>query len=76
MEVDKEGRFVGEGQHSFLDHRRFHVIVLDDDVLLQELDREQLLRSLSFRQHHLTKHIKIKLSIEIEEKRGGGGGGV
>ncbi len=41
------------GQDSLLDHGALHVVVLDDDVLLQDLDRVQLVSALALGQHHL-----------------------
>ena len=45
MKGDKERRSTLHGQNSLFDHRTFDVVVLDDDVLLEYLDRVQLVRA-------------------------------
>ena len=53
MEGDKERRLVGHGENSLLDARALDVVVLNDHVLLEYLDRVQLVRALPLRQRHL-----------------------
>ena len=53
VKLDKEGRLLGQGQDPLLDHGAVDVVVLDDDVLLEDLDRVQLVRALPLGQHHL-----------------------
>ena len=53
MKVNQEGRFSRQSQNSLLNHGALHIIVLDDDVLLQNFDCVQLLSALSLGQHHL-----------------------
>ena len=53
MQLDEERRPVAHGQHVLLHHGALDVVVLDDDVLLQDLDGVQFVRSLAFGQHHL-----------------------
>jgi len=55
VKLDKEGRLLGQGQDPLLDHGAVDVVVLDDDVLLEDLDRVQLVRALPLGQHHLPK---------------------
>ena len=53
MKLNKERRLLSQGQNPFLHHGTVDIIILDDDVLLQNLDRVKLVRSLSFSQHDL-----------------------
>ena len=57
MELDKEWRLLGQGEHPLLDHGAVDVVILDDDVLLEDLDRVQLVSPLPLSQHHLGKII-------------------
>lgn len=53
MQLHEEGRFTREREYTFLNHRAFHIIVLDNNVLLQDFDSIQLVGSLSLRQQDL-----------------------
>ena len=53
VKLDKEWRLLGQREHPLLDHGAVNVIVLDDDVLLEDLDRVELVRSLPLSKHHL-----------------------
>lgn len=53
MQLHQEGRLVREREYTFLDHCTFHIVVLDNDVLLQNFDGVQLIGSLSLRQQDL-----------------------
>ena len=44
-----------EGQHSLLCHGALHVIVLQDDILLQHLHCKHTLTAVQAGQHHLYK---------------------
>ena len=57
MELDKEWRLLGQGKHPLLDHGAVDIVILDDDVLLEDLDRVQLVSPLPLSQHHLGKII-------------------
>ena len=48
MKLGEERWLVREGEHALLDHRAFDVVVLHDDVLLQHLDRVDLVSSFAF----------------------------
>ena len=53
MKLDEEWRLLGQSEDPLLDHGAVDVIVLDDDVLLEDLDRVELVRSLPLSKHHL-----------------------
>lgn len=53
VQLDEERRLGGEREHVLLDESALDVVVLDDDVLLQDLDRVQLVRALALGEHHL-----------------------
>lgn len=53
MQLHQEGWFTREREHTFLDHSAFHIVVLDNDVLLQDFDGVQLIGSFSLRQQDL-----------------------
>lgn len=46
VQLNEERRLAREGQDPLLDHGALHVVVLDDDVLLQDLDGVQLVGAL------------------------------
>lgn len=46
MELDEERRLASECEDPLLDHGALHVVVLDDDVLLQDLDGVELVGAL------------------------------
>ena len=48
VKLGEERWLVREGEHALLDHRAFDVVVLHDDVLLQHLDRVDLVSSFAF----------------------------
>ena len=56
MKLHQERRFGRQGQHSLLDHRALYVVVLDDDVLLQDLDGVQFVRTLKKSNQEKIKH--------------------
>lgn len=56
VQLDEERRLASEGQDPLLDHGALHVVVLDDDVLLQDLDGVQLVRALRRHPHALSQH--------------------
>ena len=66
MEMDKEGRLSRERQDSFLYHGTLHVIVLDDDVLLENFDCEQLRGPLPLSQHDLPEGPLAEDHQEVE----------
>ena len=66
MKVDEEGGFSRQCQHSFLYHGAFHIIVLDDDVLLQNFDGVQFVSAFPLSQHDLPKGSLSKNHQEIE----------
>ncbi|RUS74090.1 hypothetical protein EGW08_018153 [Elysia chlorotica] len=45
VQLHQERRFVRQGQDSLLDHRALHVVVLNDDVFLENLDCIELVRA-------------------------------
>ena len=49
VELDEEGRLLGQRQHALLNHRALDVIVLNDHVFLEDLDRVQLVRAFPLR---------------------------
>ena len=53
MKLNKERRLLSQGQDPFLHHGTVDIIILNDDVLFQNLDRIKLVRSLSLCQHDL-----------------------
>ena len=53
VQLRQERWLVEQGQHPLLHHGAFHIVVLDDHVLLQDLDGVQLLGPLPVGQHHL-----------------------
>jgi hypothetical protein len=53
MELDQKRRLVRQGQDVLFHQRALDVVVLNDDVLLQDLDGVQLVRTFAFGQHHL-----------------------
>ena len=53
MKLNKERRLLSQGQDPFLHHGTVDIIILNDDVLLQNLDRIKLVGSLSLCQHDL-----------------------
>lgn len=56
VEVREEGVLPGEGQHSFLDHGTLHIIIHEDDILLQNLDSKVLPLPLQLCKQHLRCH--------------------
>ncbi len=57
MQIQQErmSLLVGDQEHPLLRSRALHFIVLDDKLLLEHLDRVQLLRRFRLRQHHLAE---------------------
>lgn len=53
VKLCQERRLPGESQHPFLDHGALHVIVLDNNILLQDLNSIELVGALPLRQHDL-----------------------
>lgn len=53
MKLCEEGGLSGQGQHSLLHHGAFHIVVLDDHVLLQNLYGIKFIRSFPFGKHDL-----------------------
>lgn len=53
VKLSQEGRLPGQRQHPLLHHGALHVVILDHDVLLQNLDGVQLLRAFALSKHHL-----------------------
>lgn len=53
VELGEVGVSAGEGQDALLGHGAVHVVVLQDDVLLQNFDCVDFLRPLQLCQHHL-----------------------
>lgn len=53
MQLHQEGRLARECEYTFLDHCAFHIVVLDNNVLLQDFNGVQLISSLSLRQQDL-----------------------
>lgn len=53
MQLHQEGRLTRQREHAFLHHRAFHVVVLDNDVLLEDLDGVELVGAFPLRQQHL-----------------------
>ena len=70
--MDQEGRFSRQRQHSLLYHGTLHIVVLDDDVLLQNFDCVQLVSAFPLRQHHLPEGSLPQNHQEIEILRGDG----
>ena len=69
VQRDEKRRLVGHRQHSLLDPRALHVVVLNDHVLLEYFHRVQLVRALAFRQRHLAndqrhRHSLSRLAME------------
>lgn len=58
VHLHQEWRLTGHGEHPLLNHGALNVIVLDNDVLLQDLDRIQLVRALALGQHDLKRIVK------------------
>lgn len=57
LQLDKKPRFIMQQKNTLLDHHTFQIIVLDDHILLQDLDRVQfILLSLLFGQHDLHEY--------------------
>lgn len=61
MQLHQEGWFTREREHAFLDHCAFHIVVLDNNVLLQDFDGVQLIGSLSLRQQDLESIDSIEM---------------
>lgn len=55
VQLHQERWLLRQCQHPLLHHGALHVVVLDDDVLFQDLDRVQLVRALPLGQHHLAE---------------------
>lgn len=53
VEVCEEGVLPGEGQDSLLDHCALHIIIHEDDILLQNLHSKVLSLPLQLCQQHL-----------------------
>lgn len=53
-----------EREYTFLNHRAFHIVVLDNDVLLQDFDGVQLVGSLSLRQQDLELIIDPEVEMQ------------
>ena len=72
MHLYQEGWFAGQRQDPLLDHGALDVVVLNDDVLLQDLDCIELIRSLPLGKHHLygkkDQHI-VKLLLHKEAEK-------
>lgn len=66
VELREERRFVPLRQHPLLHHGAFHVIVLDDHVLLQDLNGVQLLGGLHLGQHHFAEAAFPQQGQEVE----------
>ena len=66
MELNKERRFLSQGQHPFLHHGAVDIIILDDDVFLQYFDCVELVRPLPLRQHDLPEGALAKDHQVIE----------
>lgn len=64
MQLHEERRFMREREYTFLNHRAFHIVVLDNDVLLQDFDGVQLVGSLSLRQQDL-ELIRFRSRIRV-----------
>ena len=55
MKLYKKRRLLCQSKHSLLNHGTVNIIVLDDDVLLEDLNGVQLIRSLPLCQHDLAE---------------------
>lgn len=57
MQIEQEGMslLVGDQKHPLLGFGRLHFVVLDNEFLLQDLDRIQLLGALRLGKHDFTK---------------------
>ena len=66
MELNKERRFLSQGQHPFLHHGAVDVIILDDDVFLQYFDCVEFVRPLPLCQHDLPEGALAKDHQVIE----------
>ena len=53
MQLYKEGWLGGHSQHTFLNHRTLHVVILNDDIFLQNFDGVQFICTLPLSQHDL-----------------------
>ena len=66
MELNKERRFLSQGQHPFLHHGAVDIIILDDDVFLQYFDCVEFVRPLPLCQHDLPEGALAKDHQVIE----------
>lgn len=70
MQLHEEGRLAREREHAFLDHRALHVVVLNNDVLLQDFDGVQFVGSFPLRQQNLEILIdSVKMEPLLENAR-------
>lgn len=71
VEGGQKGVLGGQRENALLAHRALHVVVLQDDVLLQHFDCVHFVRSLPLSQHHLKGHEMLEMTFrESGEKEG------
>lgn len=69
MQLHQKRRLLRQCQHPLLHHRTFHIIVLNDYVLFQNLNSKQIVRSLAFGQHDFAEGTLAEYHKEIEVGR-------